>query len=181
VGIRQTLNENPAITTAVTAGIIILAIVVILWQAFGKSGPSAQVPTKAFFSDDDGQTWFLDSADKIPPFDHDGKTAYRVQLFRCGEGTKPFVGHLEGFDDADKQKIDETVKGGVKAAVATAPRMGMSNGMKIKRPKETVWVKFDVANPQSVQEYQRIMQPVCPDGTMDGLRVVRPDDKTAFQ
>lgn len=181
MGIRQTLNENPAITTALTAGIIILAIVVILWQAFGKSGPSAQVPTKAFFSDDDGQTWFLDSADKIPPFDHDGKLAYRVQLFRCGEGTKPFVGHLEGFDEADKQKIEESVKSGVKAAVATSARMGMGNGLKIKRPKEAVWVKFDPANPQSIQEYQKVMQPICPDGTMEGLRVVRPDDKTAFQ
>lgn len=181
MGIRQTLNENPAMTTGVTAGILILAIVIIAWQAMGPRGGTPPIPTKAFFSDDDGQTWFVDSVEKIPPFDHNGKPAYRVQLFRCGEGGKPFVGHLEGFDEAGKQKIEESIKAGTKAAVASAQRMSMANGMMIKRPKDAVWVKYDIADPQSIQEFTKVLQPVCPDGSMEGLRIVRPDDKSAMQ
>ena len=35
MGIRQTLNENPTITTGVTAGVIVLALIFIVWQAIG--------------------------------------------------------------------------------------------------------------------------------------------------
>lgn len=84
MGIRQTLNENPVVTAAATGGIILLALIFILYQAFGGRGGSGYRPGgKSFFSDDDGATWFADESSKIPPFDHDGKTAYRVVVYKC--------------------------------------------------------------------------------------------------
>lgn len=181
VGIRQTMNEKPALTTGVTAGIIVVAIAIIVWQSMGKSGPSTSIPTKAFFSDDDGKTWFVDDVTKIPPFDHNGKPAFRVKLFRCGDNGKPFVGHLEGFNEEGKQKLEEMVKsGGGAAAVGGAQRMSIANGMMVKRPTDMVWVQSNPGDPESFQEFNKIMQPVCPDGTMEGLRIVNPGDKDAL-
>src|SRR5688572_33348545 len=104
MGIRQTLNENPIITTAGAAGIILIAIIFIIWQGCGGSTPAGSAPpTKMWFTTDDGNTRFVDEINKLPPFTHsDGKVAVRAKVFKCGDG-EPFVNHLEKYNDADKK------------------------------------------------------------------------------
>ncbi|MDB5292672.1 MAG: hypothetical protein JWL69_3913 [Phycisphaerales bacterium] len=180
MGIRQTLNEKPGLTTGVTAGIIVIAIVIIIWQSMG-SRPSLSIPTKEFFSDDDGTTWFVDDATKIPPFDHGGKQANRVKVFRCGETGKPFVAWIESFDEQGKQKLEEAIKTNGKNALAGgAMRMGMENGMKVKRPKDPEWVQFDPADPSTLEAFKAVRTPICPDGSNEIIRIVRPGDKNSL-
>jgi hypothetical protein len=169
VGIRETLNQNPGITTGATAAIILLALVFIIWQISGGSGPS--VATEAFYSTDDGKSWFADQADKIPPFDKDGKPAYRVYVYKCKDG-KEFVSHLERYTPEAKKKLEEFRTKGPEAAadpgIMEAIYMG---GVEVKDPEtgDKNWVKqaqFDAA--------AKITSPVCPDGTTDTLEPVMP-------
>ena len=88
MGIRETLNKNPGITTGATAGIILLAVGFIIYQLSGGGTPS--VATKAYFTIDDGKTWFSDDINKVPPFDKDGKQAVKAYVYEC-PGGKPFV------------------------------------------------------------------------------------------
>ena len=87
MGIRETLNKNPSITTGVTIGIIVVALVAIIYQAMGNR-PNL-TPPRLYYTTDDGKNWFDEEASKIPPFDHKGAQAVRVYVFKCGpDGTQ---------------------------------------------------------------------------------------------
>ena len=62
MGIRQTVNENPAISASVTGAVILLAIIFSIWQLFFSHKSSPHGNLKAFYSDDDGTTFFADEA-----------------------------------------------------------------------------------------------------------------------
>jgi len=51
---------------------------------------------EAYYTIDDGTTWFVDDAQKIPPFDHNGKTAYRRANVCRGE-REVVSGYLERY------------------------------------------------------------------------------------
>lgn len=173
MGIRESINQNPAITTGVTAGIIVLALAFIIWQAFGHSHLRNMGPGKAFFSDDDGKTWFTEDASKIPPIDHDGKKAWRVQVFKCGESGQPFVSHLEGFSDEIKAKMEKAQTADPSRPNAPMEYMNFENDMKVKKPGDAKWVSM---TPKTMNEYSKIMTPVCPDGKSDNLLPLNPNE-----
>jgi hypothetical protein len=103
VGIREKINDNPAITSGVVAVVIILAIILIVWNSMG-GGPGGS--GKAFFTIDDGKTWFADDAAKIPPFMHDGKEAVRVFVFTCDEGKTKWAGYLQKYTPEAKKLLE---------------------------------------------------------------------------
>jgi hypothetical protein len=114
VGIRETLNRNPIITTGATIGIILIAIIYIVYSLWPKGGGDFIPPAKTFYSVDDGATWFEESAEKVPPFTHNGKEAVRAHVFVCNDGTT-FVGYLERYNAEGKAKLDKVMasaKGG---------------------------------------------------------------------
>src|SRR5215210_5554852 len=90
VGIRETINKNPTQTAAITAGIIVLALILIIWQAC--SGGGSGTIGKSYYTIDDGKTYFVDASNKIPPFMHEGKEAVRAHVFTCDNGKTKFVG-----------------------------------------------------------------------------------------
>ncbi len=169
MGIREKLNDNPGITTGVTAAIIIIALGLIIWQATGNSGPS--IPTKAYYSIDDGATYFADDINLIPPFEKDGKPAYLAMVFQC-DGGKPFVSYLQRYTKDAKAKLEAAknkppAEGG-DMMIYEEVRM---NGTEVKKPGtgDTGWVKQ--------ADYQRsseITSPKCPDGTTNNLEPVYP-------
>lgn len=181
VGIRQTINENPVITGAVTGGIILIALIFIVMQSCqGDPASGGPAVTKAFFTTDDGKTYFVDDAKHIPPYKVDkpgdpnhGKTAYRVQVFKCGDSA-PFISHMEKYAEEDRKKLVEMMaNAGDRGVPVPMMYMGGANIM-IKKPGsgERGWVKL---TPQTTQQYMNIMQPKCPDGTTNGLQRVMPE------
>jgi hypothetical protein len=168
LGIRETLNKNPAITTGVTAGIVVIAIVVIIWQLWGGSSPvSSASGAQQYYSDDDGATYFADAATKIPPFDHNGKQAVRALVFQCGDG-KPFVGMLQRYTKDAKAKLEKAQSG--KPGDVLMEDIEIT-GLEIKKPKtgEAGWVK------QTDPKAAAVSRVTCPDGKVDQLRAVTPD------
>ena len=72
--IRRTLNEKPRLVIAIAA--LVLCFVAVDLEALLAS-TSIQPRDKAFFTIDDGKTWFAADVTCVPPFDHDGSEAYR--------------------------------------------------------------------------------------------------------
>jgi hypothetical protein len=109
VGIREALNRNPAVTTGATIGLIVITLAWIVWQMLpARSGP--QGPQKAFYTDDDGATYFADDLLKVPPFKREGsgKDAVRAHVYKAVEGT-PFVAWMEKFKPSEKDKVEKQV------------------------------------------------------------------------
>jgi hypothetical protein len=103
MGVRETLNKQPAIVTGATLGIVVLALLFIIYQLTSSGRP--RIPTKAYFSDDDGASYFSDDINLLAPFDHGGKEAVKANVFKCGD--KTFVGYLERFTPVAQKQITD--------------------------------------------------------------------------
>lgn len=114
MGIRETLNKNPQITTGVTAGIILLALLVIVWQILpGGGGGGAAGNFKRYYTTDTSseaaalKAKFLDDPTKIPPFQKDGKDAVGVIVFSCDEGKTEKVAYFYRYPAASKKRMED--------------------------------------------------------------------------
>ena len=59
-------------------------------------GGGSIVPAQAYYTTDDGKTWFAADASNKAPFQHDGKQALRAHVFQCAD-KPPFVGYLSKY------------------------------------------------------------------------------------
>lgn len=130
--IRKILAEKPAIRNAVIVAVFALASL-ILWKSLFSTNT---VRMKAFFSDDDGKTWFADDWSKFSPFDHDGMQAYRAHVFRCGDGP-PFVGYLESYAEEVKPVLE---KGHPDINDILVAMQRYSDKSLVKKPGDAKWV-----------------------------------------
>lgn len=104
ISVREAI-QRPA-TGIVVALILLGAALAIsapyLWPSHNRGNFK-----KAFFSDDDGKTYFVDSVYKLAPFDHDGKTANRAVVYSDGSGT--FVAYLMRLTPVAKQHLQDVL------------------------------------------------------------------------
>src|SRR5438093_6857424 len=96
MGLRETINRKPGAAIAVSVLLIAAVFSFLALRARGEreAGASAGGP-KAWYTIDDGRTWFADAANKVVPFEHQGKQAYRCYVWTCDGGKTKFVSHLE--------------------------------------------------------------------------------------
>ena len=164
MGIREKINQNPKQTTAITAAIVVVALAFILWQACsGGPGSGGVITTKAFYTTDDGKTFFVDSSSNIPPYQKDGKTAFRAQVYTCDDGKHKFVGYLEAYSLQDKAMLEQMAKAAQNKTAPPAGYPGYSSQPMVKRPGDppTNWIPLA---PQTTQMYQAVVQVKCPGG-----------------
>jgi len=150
MGIRETLNQKPAITTSVAAIFVLVFLGIVGWQLFGGTDPRLGTGN-AFYTVDDGQTFFLADSSNIAPFDYNGKPAVQALVYSADGGKTRFVGYLQRFTPVGRQKMIEKRK-----QLAESKRMPsldpelMAN-TEVKRPGEKNWVKLsDVATSSQV-------------------------------
>lgn len=176
MGIRETLNQNPAITTGATIGIIVIALIFIVMQIIPR-GPD--MPSESFFTTDDSSpeaalaALFEDDIEKIPPFDHNGKTAYRAQVFTCDKGKTRFVAYIERYTPEAKKRMTELRANAGKPPAEGMPPLGMDpmmTGVEYKKPGGKEWVKMS-----DFTKINEVMMPKCPDGSNNNLEPVRAD------
>jgi hypothetical protein len=108
---------------------------------------------KEWFTIDDGKTWFADDATKLPPFEHQGKPAYRVRVWTCDGGRTTFVSHLERINAQAKAKLEQMKP----EHRVISPEYQM---IEVKPPQtgDQGWVP--VGTPQA----EAIVTPKCPPG-----------------
>ena len=94
LGIRETINQKSAFSTAVVICLVVVAVVLIALELRGNDG---KPPAECYYTIDDGKTWFVDSSSKLPPFDHGGAPAVRCYVFKSSSGN--FAGLLEKYSD----------------------------------------------------------------------------------
>ena len=143
-GASQSSKARPVAAVA----FVVLAIVFVWWQV--RTPSSASEVGRAFFSVDDGKTWFADELSRLPPFDVSGKPAVRAYVYRAKDG-KSFVGYLQRYTPTAQQSIeqsrrpDPSRKGPVDPALL---RDAFTVGREVKRPGDAEWVSG--ADPQKV-------------------------------
>jgi hypothetical protein len=174
VGIRQKLNDKPALTVGVAVIVIAAAGLVAFRTSCSDDGARADagVPPKQFFTTDQGPgpQLFVDDATKVPPFDHDGKPAYRARVYRCSHG-KQFVSNLERFSEADRKRLQDAIDRSRSTGGHMPSPDSFFNAMEVKKPGDKEWVRL---TPATRDKYERILRPVCPEGSTDGITPVIP-------
>ena len=154
MSVREWMDNNQKATSIGAGALTFLAIGLIVYQLI----PEGQ-PTKAWYTTDDGQTWFKDSNRKVPPFDHGGKQAVLAKVYECNG--KQFVGWMERYKPEQAKKLaryraqedaGETPDEGLLMA------SGGLGAIEYKRPGDKTWTT-------ELHVVTDMMQVNCPDGS----------------
>lgn len=167
MGLRELLNQNEKTATIGASLLVVGGLITAYLSAGQNGGPRPVSEGMAFFSTDDGKTWFADSISMPSPYKKDGKVAYRVFVWRVNDG-EPFVSHLfrtsavpaENVDTSRAPQMDRKAR----------PSLSAAGGMEVKKPgtPDTAWVRAESP------EGEAIAKPRGPDGTTNGLEMVEP-------
>lgn len=136
MGVREAINKKPWLSVGLAICFLGSAFGVIVysqWPEHHFSGKSA------FFSDDDGNTWFIDSVYKTAPFDHDGKQAVRAVIYSYDHGSKEFCAYLMRYKASDNKRLADALADAAKAgkppsSVQLFEDKGILDSMEVKQP-----------------------------------------------
>ena len=107
----------------------------------------------AFFTVDDGKSWFTADAESLPPFDYKGQKAVKAYVYTCDGGKTRFVAWLQKLpEDALREAL---AKGPVDDDV-----IAMKAGWMAKRPGDGEWVNSK-SDPEKFAEITKV---TCPGG-----------------
>ena len=140
----------------VAAAVLLVAAVALGFQLVGgrENGAAGPVAKTAFYTDDNGKTFFKDDVNKIPPFDHNGKQALRCDVFTDAVG-KQFVGLVYRFTESGKR--DMAAYNPSKDSDGSTRRSIEERGMQVKPPAagDKAW---DIADDTTVSRLQGQMK-----------------------
>jgi hypothetical protein len=147
MGIKASLKDRSVVPIAASLVVIAMAVYMMRNAMSGTSG----IRTRAYFTTDDGQTQFVDSMDHFPPFDHGGKTAYRVWMYSTDGGKTSFPVYLERYTPQGKARISAEYED-FKAGKTHTPPTPSPGDTEIKKPGPgNPWVsRADLAEVQKI-------------------------------
>ena len=169
--LREKLKENSTIVGGVCGFILLIAGLVTYRATLGQPHANVRMMNSAFFSDDDGKTWFIDDASKVPPFEHRGGAACRAEVYRYGNGKK-FVAYLEKFSDQQKPEIEAQIAGDPQQATHW-----LQTPMLVKKPGDPAWLPPG-GDADARKAYEKAIEPISPDGSTN-MSPVAPSDPDA--
>jgi hypothetical protein len=149
MSVIETIRKNPNISMLAAGALILIFGIVILLEVFGSHENTAGVSTKAYFTTDDTlvgaaavNALFVDDANKVPPFDHHGKPAFRAVVYTCNGGRVRWVNLLARYTPEMKPKAEAAAAD----AISKGNRLGFDNsdflsGMEVKATGPGPWVK----------------------------------------
>jgi hypothetical protein len=167
MGLRESINNHRGLGVAAAVGLIAIAAVAIIWPSISDS--ASRGGHKAFYTVDDGATWFVDDANQIAPFDHKGKQAVACYLYKCGESGQPWVSHLmrytpEGKRQREQQRADRNVD-------MIGSQSAIKGDMEVKEAKGgQEWVSITDPRAAAIQELK------CPDGSKENMIPLNPNE-----
>lgn len=163
-------NPKPNRKNLIIFGVLLMVAftaILVEWMA-GSIGHNAGSggPSQAYFTDDDGATYFADPVDQSVPFTRNGKTVHRAHVFKCGG--KLVVGYLSRYTQAHIDAIEKLAnkQKDPKSGSPTLADLNMgvmgSRGVEVKVPGGKEWVNS--ADPAAAP----ILLFKCPDGSDPG-------------
>jgi hypothetical protein len=153
MSLREAVNRNQLLTGAIIAAVLLLSIVLVIYRVTGSGAGVG----KAYYTDDDGQSLFADSASRLPPFQRDGREAVRAVVLTCDGGHGRFIGWLEKYTPEAQAAYERQ---GADSSPSRAMMGPMASGVLVKKPGDSLWVS------QQDPRYLRIVGIVCPDGSI---------------
>lgn len=153
------------IAMATVAVVAVLAAAVFVWRYLGDGSPPSA--TRAYFSDDDGKTLFVDDINKVTPFEHNGKQANYAGVYQCGPNGKPFVVFLRRWNDKARAAVEPLLAKTGDQKVDKQIADIREGAIEVKKPGDIKWVS------EASSAGATVMTPVCPGGGTD-TRVVFP-------
>lgn len=157
MGAREYMNQHPKVAVGGGIAIAVLAVGLIVVEVMAGRHRYPSGEPVSYYTDDDGKSFFPDSADRIPPFDHNGQPAVTAYVFECG-GQK-FVGYMERYS---AKWHDYVVAHGVTGDV-------MRYGRELKRPGDAKWMPSG-----DLQKEAQLEDIKCPSGGSDVPVAVEP-------
>jgi hypothetical protein len=141
ISIRETLQKNRK--TGLTVAIIFIIVSVGLAIHLFWANRTAKIDSySAFYSDDDGQTYFKDTVLRLPPFEHNGKIADLAIV--CTDGKRDFVAYLQRYTPDAKTRLQQVYNANPSAPykvidMMASPQIAI-DGTEIKLPgKNNLW------------------------------------------
>lgn len=121
-GIRALLQKN----TPIVLGVLAVAVLVALWYSLGSLRRPANM---AWFTTDDGKTFFAAEFTEVAPFTRGGREWLQVVVISCDGGKTRQVGWLVRYPPEAKKRADALLRSGG----------GMLTGEEVKLPGDTEW------------------------------------------
>jgi hypothetical protein len=145
--IRKKFADDKKMGIVVAISLLLVAAFALAIQIWPQRKPNL---AQAYYTDDDGQTWFKDSAFKVAPFDHNGKTAVIAEIYSYDNGNKQFCAYLAKYTSDLKQRLesalaDAQTKGLPPNSVSLFnDRQGLNSGTLVKSPGDSnSWMPFN--------------------------------------
>ena len=167
---KETLNKKPMLVTAVTLVVIAFAVYMSVSSLRLNSGPSYKPPQAAYFTSDDGKTFFVDDAAKVAPFKAaDGKDAAEAFVFSCDGDKDPFVAYMMRYTPEAKKAMEAAysrstmVEGQRKyASMQDRDQVLFASELfaEVKQPADSTWVSV-----RDATKYAKVREPNCPKGS----------------
>jgi len=153
MGIRNVLQTKPIGGIAVAACLLLISGLILAKQYWPQKKANL---SQTYYTDDDGASWFADSAYLVPPFDHNGKTAVLAAVYSYDNGSKKFCAYEQEYTPKAKKQLEAALADAQKngqppASVALYhDRTFMMNGTQVKSPGSTKWVSIAGPDASSV-------------------------------
>ena len=136
MGLRETINKSKPAAIAVTSALVVAAVGLTVW-----SNRKPERLTSAFFTTDNGATYFADDINKAAPFDHDGKQAVRAYVYNIDN--KPTVAYMERYTAEARPAAEAILRkqdGSIQAQAELTNFLQKGNPLEVKRPIDAKWV-----------------------------------------
>jgi hypothetical protein len=131
MGSRNWVNDHAKAATWIVALVACGAIALIVVQLRGARQTFRDKLPEAYFTIDDGKTFFAFGSENFPPFEYKGKQAVRAYVFECSAKER-FVGYLERYTPEARKKMMAGKDAGPQTQIY---------GRELKKPGEAAWVK----------------------------------------
>lgn len=156
MGIREAINKRQKSSAAI---IVIAAVVGLGYSVWSQRNTFPRIE-KAFYSDETGTNIFVDDIDRVYPFDHNGKKAYRAYVYKDRTG-KPFVSYIARYNDAARTHLESLLQKGSDPALLGDIAQARGAGIEVKKPgADGTWVAI-----QSAHGAELTGHPILPDGS----------------
>ena len=151
MGTREKLNENKKLGLGVAVAILIIAVGIFSFQLRGGDNGMPPPPKSAFYTEDNGKTFFKDDINNVSPFNHGGKQAYRADVFKGSDGQQ-FVGLIYRHTDAGRKEMEEYISKRVKDADGLTRLSIERRGMEVKKLADKTWSFNDEMTCERLQQ-----------------------------
>jgi hypothetical protein len=151
MGFIETIRRRKSVGYGIAGILFLLAIGIGVWAR--SNGVPANL-TKAYYSTDDGKTFFVDDLNKPYPFEHDGKLAYRAYVYEEADDV-PKVAYLERYTARGLARKEELTTQPVNDGGAEAAKLLLSE-TEAKKPGMDQWI------PASSPMHRAVVQPEYP-------------------